>query len=294
MKTFQVQKPNGKSITATAFEPKQASGRTLLVSVATGMKQSFYYKFAGYFAEQGYHVYTYDYTDIGLSKSGSLRGSETSYTTWGREDYPAMVRFLKEQHPEQPIYLIGHSFGGNCLGMSEVTNELAAIVTVAAQQGYWRNFPSLHQPLILGIFMLSMPLLRTILGYFPSKSHGLGEDLPKRVAADWEKVILLKTGVESLVPPYLSWFKKIHRPMQIISLEDDWMSPKRAVDRLVECFPSATVERLHIAPSEVKADSIGHLNFFRIQFQETLWQIPLQYFEKQHQTQFIEQGSHTA
>lgn len=294
MKTFPIQKPNGKSITATAFEPKHPIGRTLLVSVATGMKQSFYYNFAEFFAEQGYHVYTYDYSDIGLSKNKHLRGSETSYTTWGREDYPAMVRFLKEKHPEQPLYLIGHSFGGNCLGMSEVSNDLAAIVTVASQQGYWRNFNDGHRYVVWCIFAITMPVLTRLFGYFPAKTHGLGEDLPRNVSSDWSKVILNPEGVEGLADKHSSWFQKIHRPMLIISLDDDTYAPKKAVDNLVKSYARASVERLHIAPKDVQAESIGHLNFFRKKFQATLWQIPLDWLEQQHQKQFTPSGSHHA
>jgi predicted alpha/beta hydrolase len=285
MKTFQVQKPNGKSITATVFAPSVPLHRTLLISVATGMKQSFYYKFAAYYAEQGYYVYTYDYTDIGLSKSGSLRGSETSYTTWGAEDYPAMVSFVKKQHPEEPIYLIGHSFGGNCLGMTEVSNDLAAIVTVASQQGYWRNFNDWQRYFIWFVFAVTMPLLTRLLGYFPSKTHGLGEDLPKNVSGDWSNVILKPEGVTGLSDKHSSWFEKITRPMLMISLDDDTYAPKQTVDNLAQCYSRAEIERKNIVPKECNADSIGHLNFFRAQFQETLWQIPLQYFEKQHHGQ---------
>lgn len=284
MQTHTIQKPNGKSITATAFTPSVPIGRTMLISVATGMKQSFYYKFAEYCAkEHGYHVYTYDYSDIGLSRTKHLRGSETSYTTWGREDYPIMVRFVQEQHPAQPIYLIGHSFGGNCLGMSEVTNELAAIVTVASQQGFWRNMNPGHRYLVWFIFAVSMPILTKFFGYFPSKTHGLGEDLPKQVLLDWSKVLLNKEGVTLLASKESSWFERITRPMLMLSLDDDTYAPKQTVDNLASIYAvSAPVERKNIVPKDVQASSIGHLNFFRSQFQETLWQIPLQFFEQQY------------
>lgn len=287
METIQVQKPNGKTITATVFAPSSPLGRTMLISVATGMKQTFYYKFAKYCAEEhGYHVYTYDYTDIGLSRSKDLRGSETSYTTWGAEDYPAMVRFLQEAHPEQPIYLIGHSFGGNCLGMSEVSNDLAAIVTVASQQGYWRNMNPYHRQFVRFIFAVSMPFLTRLFGYFPSNTHGLGEDLPKEVLFDWAKVILKPEGVTSLVNKESSYFERITRPILMLSLEDDTYAPKQSVDNLASVYAtSAPVERKNILPKDGNADSIGHLNFFRAQFKDTLWQIPLKFFEKHHAMQ---------
>lgn len=282
MKTFSLQKPNGKTITATAFEPSSPKGKTLLISAATGIKQKFYYHFAEYCAEAGYHVYTYDYSGIGLSKNGDLRGSEISYTTWGAEDFPAMVRFIRHQHGAQPMVLVGHSFGGNCLGVTGAADEFEAIVTIASQQGYWRNFGFWYRWVVLFVFAVSMPLLSKLFGYFPSKTHGLGEDLPKKVAEDWSKLILNKEGIETLASSPETWRKNLHPNMLVISISDDMLSPKKAVDNLAEISYSATsIKRLHLTPKDGNAGPIGHLNFFRKQFRDTLWQIPLQWFEQE-------------
>lgn len=279
--TFFVKKANGKRLTATAFTPSAPNGRTLLISVATGMKQTFYYNFAEYCAEAGYHTYTYDYSDIGLSKQGDIRLSDTSYTTWGAEDYPAMVRFLREKHPEQPLFVIGHSFGGNCLGMAEASLDVAAFVTIASQQGYWRGFSGWHQFRAWFVFAVSMPLLTRLFGYFPAQTHGLGEDLPKNVLYDWAEVILKPEGIRGMVKRGVSYFERLTQNMLIISIDDDENAPKQAVDKFAACFPNAKIERKHIAPKDGNADAIGHLNFFRKKFQPTLWQIPLQWLERQ-------------
>jgi predicted alpha/beta hydrolase len=281
METLTITKPDGNSIVATAFMPHSPKERTVLISAATGVPQKFYYNFAAFFAAQGYHVYTYDYTGIGLSLQGNVRDSEASYTTWSSEDYAAMVRFLRERHSAQPLYVIGHSFGGNCIGASAASLDVSAFVTVAAQQGYWRRFHPKDQTRIWFVFAISIPLLTKLFGYFPSKTHGLGENLPKRVAADWSTVILSKSGVESLVNADSSYFRRVTQPMLMISIDDDQNATKRAVDKLAECYASARIERKHIFPSDANADAIGHADFFRKKFQATLWQIPLEWLEKQ-------------
>ncbi len=281
MQAFQVSKPNGRSLTATAFTPSIPNGRSLLISVATGMKQSFYYKFAAYCAELGYHAYTYDYSDIGLSKHGDIRTSDTSYATWGMEDYPAMVGFIRQAHPDQPLYVIGHSFGGNCLGMTGASLDVAAFVTVASQQGYWRGFTGWHKYRAWFVFAVSMPLLTKLFGYFPSKTHGLGEDLPTNVSRDWSEVILNEKGVTGMVKSGVSYFPRLTQNMLVISIDDDENAPKQAVDNLAAAYSSANIERLHILPRDANADSIGHLNFFRSQFKDSLWQIPLEWLKKQ-------------
>jgi predicted alpha/beta hydrolase len=281
METLTITKADGTSIVATAFTPHSPKERAVLISAATGVAQKFYYNFAAFFAAQGYHVYTYDYTGIGLSLEGKVRDSEASYTTWGSEDYAAMVWFLRARHSAQPLYVVGHSFGGNCIGTSAASLDVSAFVTVAAQQGYWRRFHRKDQTHIWFVFAISIPLLTKLFGYFPSKTHGLGENLPKRVAADWSKIILNESGVESLVNADSSYFRQVTQPMLMISIDDDQNATRQAVDKLAECYASAQIERKHIFPSDVNAGVIGHIDFFRKKFQATLWQIPLEWLEKQ-------------
>lgn len=289
MKTFALLKPDGKTITATAFEPSSPKGRTLLMSAATGMKQTFYYKFAEYYAEQGYHVYTYDYSGIGLSGGDKVRSSGASYSTWGKEDFPIMVRHLKQKHSDQPLYYIGHSFGGNCLGMSDVSKDLEAIITVASQHGYWGGFEGINKYKVWAVFAISMPLLTRLLGYFPSKTHSLGENLPRGVANDWSDVILNYHGMEVIGRG--SWNRALGAPMLCMSFTDDSFAPKQAVDRLAfESYAETPLERLHIAPEDWKADSIGHFDFFRKKFRDSLWQIPLEWFDKQAEKQGAKQA----
>lgn len=119
-------------MTATEFAPENPNGKTVLISSATGVKQNFYYNFASYLAERGFFAYTYDYGGIGLSQTVDVRKSRADYRTWGQIDYPAVARFVRERHPDNPLYLIGHSVGGNHLGMSEVSGEFAAVVTICS------------------------------------------------------------------------------------------------------------------------------------------------------------------
>lgn len=61
----------------------------------------------------------------------------------------------------------------------------------------------------------------------------------------------------------------------MISFSDDKMSPKKAVDELADrAFTNADVERLHIDVKE--SAPVGHLRFFKEQFKDDLWAIPVQ------------------
>lgn len=292
MQTFNVQKEDGSSITATAFSPHQPNGTVILIASATAVKQTYYYPFAAYCAEQGYWVYTLDFSGIGLSKEQDLRASRTDYLTWAREDFPALIEYATIKHPEMPLVIVGHSSGGHCLGMSEATNQAAGIIMIGSQQGYWRNYALWKGVLVWLAFRVSIPLLTKVFGYFPSHLHGLGEPLPKGVVRDWQRVVLRPQGVEGLVPYSSSVYRRLKKKMLFISIDDDLLASKRSTDRLAnELFEGASVERLHIFPQDVGSKAIGHFGFFRKAFRDSLWQIPLGWIEKHVSKQFTEQSS---
>ncbi|WP_312858583.1 hypothetical protein [Rhizobium sp. G21] len=56
----------------------------VVVNCATGVQARFYHAYARFLAEHGYHVLTYDYRGIGLSRPERLRGSGYRWRDWGR------------------------------------------------------------------------------------------------------------------------------------------------------------------------------------------------------------------
>ena len=80
-------------------------------------------KSANYLATKGFYVYTYDYRDIGESKYKPVKDSTTSYNDWGSIDFPAITEKIRSLHPQKAMYLIGHSFGGSCIGMTSKIKE---------------------------------------------------------------------------------------------------------------------------------------------------------------------------
>lgn len=286
MKTFTLTKSDGTTLGATVFTPSVANGRTLLISSATGVRQQFYYPFAAFFAEQGYHVYTFDYTGIGRSLTGDIRACTASYVSWVRDDFAAMVSLVREKH-EQPVFVVGHSSGGHTLGMTEAARDVAAFVMVGSQQGNWRNYPLWYKGLVYAAFTTSMPLLTTLFGYFPAWLHGLGDDLPRGVLHDWQNVLLKPDGVRSVADAHAddsrqTVYESLTQPIHIISIEDDLLAPKKAADRLaIEVFPRAAMTRTHLVPAQLGVKSIGHFGFFRKSFQSSLWIIAADWLEKQ-------------
>ncbi len=63
---------DGYALGATLYG---SGSRAVLVMSATGVPQSYYAKFAGYLAERGFTVLTFDYRGIGRSLAGKVSSS---------------------------------------------------------------------------------------------------------------------------------------------------------------------------------------------------------------------------
>src|SRR4029077_17676214 len=70
---------DGAALGATVYG---AGEQAVLVMPATGVPQSYYAKYAGYLAERGFSVLTFDYRGIGRSRNGPLRHSSARMRDW--------------------------------------------------------------------------------------------------------------------------------------------------------------------------------------------------------------------
>src|SRR4029079_4900519 len=83
-----------------------------------------------------------------------------------------------------PFAYVGHSFGGQALGLLPNNTEIARALFIAAQAGYWKLMTAPERYRVYAILnFVGLPLTRS-LGYLPGKA-GLGIDLPKDAFLQW-------------------------------------------------------------------------------------------------------------
>jgi len=117
---------DGYVLGATLFLPLGAKQHAVLINSATAVPRKIYRKFAGYLARRGCAVLTYDYRGIGDSrqraltgyvKPKSLVGFKASMADWAALDVTAAVKWMRERYHSLPLTYVGHSFGGQALGL---------------------------------------------------------------------------------------------------------------------------------------------------------------------------------
>ena len=271
---------DGYKLGATLFLPRGAKSHAVLINSATAVPRKIYRGFAGYLARRGCAVLTYDYRGIGDSRQKavegynqprSLVGFKASMSDWAALDVTSAVDWMRERYHHLPLGYVGHSFGGQALGLLSNNTEVARALLIASQAGYWKLMASPERYRVYAMLnFVGLPLTR-LLGYMPGWS-GLGEDLPKGVFEQWVRWVMSERYLFTDPKlPGLSNFAKYRGALRSLCISDDPWATRPAVEMLCSGFTSITPDILTVTPADVGAAKIGHFGFFRPEHRDTLW-----------------------
>jgi predicted alpha/beta hydrolase len=271
---------DGYKLGATLFLPRGAKSHAVLINSATAVPRKIYRGFAGYLARRGCAVLTYDYRGIGDSRqkavegynqARSLVGFKASMSDWAALDVTSAVVWMRERYHQLPLGYVGHSFGGQALGLLSNNTEVARALLVASQAGYWKLMASPERYRVYAMLnFVGLPLTR-LFGYMPGWT-GLGEDLPKGVFEQWVRWVMSERYLFTDPKlPGLSNFAKYRGALRSLCISDDPWATRPAVEMLCSGFSSITPDILTVTPADVGAAKIGHFGFFRPEQRDTLW-----------------------
>lgn len=235
---------DGHPLAAMHFEPRGTSLGTLILHGATATPQRFYRAFAQFLSEHGVRVVTYDYRGVGRSRPASLRGYRATMTEWADLDARAVHRYVAAYHGAGPVAFLGHSFGGQLVGLIDEVRDACGAVFVGAQLGYYGNWPLPQRARLAVTWRALVPTLTATLGYLPGRL-GIGEDLPRGVAEEWARWCSHPEYLISEHPDAAERFARFDCPGVFYSFTDDSFAPPRAV--------SALLGRLSSAPNRAPA-----------------------------------------
>jgi predicted alpha/beta hydrolase len=262
---------DGFPLGATIF-PATGDG-VLIVNSATAVPQTFYRPFAEFLAGQGVTVVTYDYRGIGRSRPpGRLPGVQASMRGWALLDVAGVLEWAAEQFPGRRLMALGHSFGGQVLGLLPNRHRITRTVLVASQLGYWRAIAPRDRPAAWFAMHVMVPGLSHALGYFPGSKVGLGEDLPKGVALEWARWCRSPLYLfDHLSPEERKRYDSFTVPMLAFKFTDDSFASGDSVEQLMGFYRKARPVLRTVAPGHVGVKRLGHFGFFRPQAGAALW-----------------------
>jgi len=259
------------------FVPAQREAQSealmpVLICPATGVKQHFYLRFASWLAAQGHDVMVFDYRGIGLSQQGPLKHNRATLAEWGQQDQVAAIDWLLQHTGQAQVLLLGHSAGGQMMGLLPNHHRVARVVGVATSTGWFKGMrPSFRFKARLGLRCL-VPLGALFKGYAPTSAVGLGEDLPAAVARQWGQWCAAGGYATNAVKgqPERDFHGAVQMPITVFHASDDDIATPTTVADLIRTFPSAHKQVHQLKPSAHGLKSIGHIDWFRSSHQ-ALW-----------------------
>jgi predicted alpha/beta hydrolase len=271
---------DGYLLGASLFLPRGAKRHAVLINSATAVPRKIYRGFAGYLARRGCAVLTYDYRGIGDSRQKalvgynqpkSLVGFKASMSDWAALDVTAAVAWMRQRYKTLPLNYVGHSFGGQALGLLSNNREVSRALLIAAQAGYWKLMDTPERYRVYALLNYVGTPLTWLMGYAPGWS-GLGEDLPKGVFEEWVRWVMSERYLFSDAKlKALANFPNYHGALRSLCLSDDPWATRPAVELLGSGFTGTKPEIVTITPADAGATKIGHLGFFRPEHRDTLW-----------------------
>ncbi|MBI2732721.1 MAG: alpha/beta fold hydrolase [Aquabacterium sp.] len=275
--------PTTERITITCADGVQlqghfarASGGTpglpVLLSPATGVKQHFYLRFVSWLAAQGHDVLVFDYRGIGLSRQGHLKHNKATLAEWGQQDQVAALDWLLQRTGSEQVLMLGHSAGGQMIGLLPNHRRVARLVGVSASTGWFRGMRlGFRLKARLGLRCL-VPLGTLVKGYGPTSAVGLGEDLPAGVARQWGQWCAAGGYATNAVrgKPAQDFHAEVRTPITVLYAEDDDIATPTTVADLLRTFPATPKQALRIKPASHGLEAIGHIDWFRASHQ-ALW-----------------------
>lgn len=269
---------DGYSLAGRIFrpEPSADNGRIAVITAATGAKASYYWRYAAFLAEHGFQALVADYRGVGRSAprggAAGMRALATRWHEWGTLDVDAMIGWVQDREPRRTIVAVGHSFGGLGVCLAPRASAVTRLLTVGAQHAHWPDYARPERARMLWQWHVVMPLVTTIMGYFPGRRLGWLEDVPRGVALDWARgrknfARTIGRGGEEV----LARLAALSLDVLAVAATDDPFATEAASERFLSYLSAAHIERCRITPEAVQVDEIGHLGLFHSRFRDVLW-----------------------
>ncbi len=252
----------GTSFALLLFPAAEPDAPAILIEPAMGVKAGYYTALAEALRGAGCNVAIAELR--GHEESGGRRPGRSydfGYHEMLTEDWPLAVQAVKARFPDAPVYLLGHSLGGQISSIyaAHYPEQLAGLILVACSSVHWKLWPKVFLP-----YSQAMVLVGRLVGHFPGHKFRFAGREARSVIADWGRQA--RTGRFIFGRPRVDHDRVLAGltlPVLAISFSTDFFAPKRAMDGLLGKFPQARLTRHHLDPKALGFEGIDHFRWAR-------------------------------
>lgn len=257
--------PDNVTVNLDVYAPNEkVKGSIILILPAMGVKASYYEPFTNNLVTQGITAMSVDLRGLGTYSIRPSNKVDYGYLEM-ITDLKVVLDTIKEKYPNQKIYALGHSLGGQvaALAQAKYTNLFSGLILTASNSVYYKTWTG-KQRYFNRIGFTVFPLLSRILGYFPGHKIGFGGKAAKTQVIDWAHVG--RTGRYKILGDDLDYekaLKKVNLPVLAVYIEGDWLSPKAAIVHLYGKFSQDTSVTNYTLTRAETGVKLNHFNWVK-------------------------------
>jgi predicted alpha/beta hydrolase len=265
VQTITITSDDSHRFDATIYPTDDRSAPVLIFLSALGTPAKVYRHFGRELSNRGVNVFTPDWRGIDSSSIRASRSSDFGYRQLVEIDIAATIKAARQQFPLAPIWLGGHSLGGqlSLLAAAAPPSGIAGVVLIASG--------SVHLPCYQGKFRWGIRLLAALsgitgmlLGYFPGDRIGFGGREAAGVMKDWSHVA--RTGQYRPAGSDLDYeplMLSLNIPVLAITFAADTWSPAQAAKALLGKVPRSSVTHLNLAAADTAGVALDHYSWLK-------------------------------
>ncbi|HVI54322.1 MAG TPA: alpha/beta fold hydrolase [Luteibacter sp.] len=253
---------DGASADLVLYRPDGDELATLLWVPALGVAARHYESLALALAARGIAVAVHEWRGIGSSDRRPGRRSDWGYRELLTDDLPSSLHALRKAVPSSPLYVGGHSLGGQLASLLAATTSLplAGLALVGSGAPYWRCF----KPWV-GLALVAAPVLANVVGWLPGRQVGFGGNEARGVIGDWSRTgrtgRYAGRGIDVDLEAALG---RQRAPVFAQRLRDDWFAPETSLDFLLGKMPEAPRRIDVIGADDLSGKPADHFAWMKV------------------------------
>ncbi|HVT36781.1 MAG TPA: alpha/beta fold hydrolase [Nevskiaceae bacterium] len=264
--TIEFAAADGARSAAAVFAATRNDAPVVVIWPAMGVPARFYEPFAPVLgAAAGAHVVVPDLRGIGASSLRASRQVNFGYRELVELDCPAAVAAVRAHFPHSPIYLLGHSLGGqvSALYAAREPQAVKGLIFVASGNVWYRGWRFPQNASFL-LFTQAAGFIAQTLGYFPGRKLGFGGTEARWLMRDWARTARdgrYRLGGSSF--DYEAALAHLQLPLLGIGFAHDHFAPHRAAENLLHKMKAARLTHLKLTAAETEGRKLDHFSWVK-------------------------------
>lgn len=260
---IELQCHDGAKNALTLYENSDDAAPVFLILPAMAVPAGKYQTLAECLLQNNMSAATLDLRGVGLSSVRASRQCDFSYQTLLDQDIDCAIKRIKQVLPKAPLYLLGHSLGGQLSVLYSGLNhdKLSGIVLAASCSVYYAGW---RFPRSIGLLLLSQlaAIIAQLYGHFPGHSLGFGGREARSLMRDWANNA--RTGdytLKNSQHQYNELLAKVDCPVLAVNFTEDQFAPVKATEQLLAKLTKARITRHRLSGHDLGIKTANHFNW---------------------------------